>query len=121
MSSPVQSEILLTSLGVLCFIACTAHNEFQKTPRRKAKAHIDYAIALAEQRGYPKAEHSDGDSGCCLDRSKTPAQNCAGPLRQLFKQPDARLIVAEIELLSQYVDAFEVFEQFGICVQRVEG
>ena len=99
MSSPVQSEILLTSLGVLCFIACTAHSEFQKTPRRKAKAHIDYAISLAEQRGYPKAEH----------------------LRQLFKQPDVKLIKAEIETLGQYVNVLEVFEHFGFRVKRVEG
>ena len=98
MSSEVSSEILFTSLGTLCFIACTAHSEFQKTPRHKAKAHIDYAIALAEQRGYPKAEH----------------------LRQLFKQPDEKLIIAEIENLAQYVDVFEVFAHFGISIVPVK-
>lgn len=99
MFNQASPEILLTPLGTLCFIACTAHSEFQKTPRRKAKSHIDYAIALAEQRGYPKAEH----------------------LRQLFKQPDVGLIVAEIEELAQYVDVFEVFEHFGIRMIPAKG
>jgi len=94
-----DQEILLTPQGVLCLLASTAHNEFQKTPRRKAKAHIDYAISLAKQHGYPKAEH----------------------LRQLFKQPNVDLIVAEIDELAQYVDVFEVFEHFGIRMVQVEG
>lgn len=99
MSSQSYPEILLSPLGALCFIACTAHSEFQKKPRQKASAFLNYAISLAAQRGYPKAEL----------------------LRQLLKQPDVNLIVAEIEELGQYVNVLEIFEHFGIRILPAKG
>lgn len=97
--SELHSEVLLSPLGVMKFIAATAHSEFEKKPRAKAQRMMEYAIALAEQRGYADAAR----------------------LRQLFKQPDVDLVLAEIEPLSHCVSGVELLAAFGIRTIPVEG